>query len=64
MTHIPTYADIQDAAKRLKGMATRTPLLEAHVMGAALGCRLFVKPEVLQRTGSFKFRGAYNRIGR
>lgn len=64
MTHIPTYADIQDAAKQLKGMAVRTPLVEAHVMGAALGCRLFVKPEVLQRTGSFKFRGAYNRISR
>lgn len=64
MTHIPTYADILDAAKRLKGVAARTPLLEAHVMGAALGCRLFVKPEVLQRTGSFKFRGAYNSIGR
>ena len=50
MTHVPTFADIQDAARQLKGMAVRTPLVEAHVMGAALGCRLFVKPEVLQRT--------------
>lgn len=64
MPHIPTFADVQDAAQRLKGMATRTPLVEAHAIGASLGCRLFVKPEVLQRTGSFKFRGAYNRISR
>ena len=64
MTSAPGFADIQDAARYLKGVAVHTPLLEAHAMGAALGCRLLVKAEVLQRTGSFKFRGAYNRIGR
>ena len=60
----PTFEDIVDAAKRLKGLARRTPLLENTVLNDQLGFRLVVKPECLQWTGSFKFRGAYNNISR
>ncbi len=42
----------------------RTPLLESSALNERLGCRLLVKAECLQRTGSFKFRGAYNNISR
>lgn len=40
----------------------RTPLLRSDSLDAVTGGRVFVKPECLQRTGSFKFRGAYNRL--
>jgi threonine dehydratase len=63
-SRLPTAADIADAAARLDGVAVRTPLLTAPALDAATGARVLVKPEVLQRTGSFKFRGAYNRISR
>jgi len=59
-----TLADIEDAAKRLSGMAVVTPLLESPPLNKRLGGRLLVKAEPLQRTGSFKFRGAYNRLCR
>ncbi|HEU4661659.1 MAG TPA: threonine/serine dehydratase [Pseudolabrys sp.] len=58
----PSAADIEAAAKRLAGVAVRTPLLNAPVLDAALDARVFLKLETLQRTGSFKFRGAYNKI--
>ena len=61
---IPTAADVADAARVLKGVAVRTPLLSNETLDKRLGARVFLKPEVLQRTGSFKFRGAYNRISR
>ena len=54
--------DIRAAAARLAGKAVRTPLLESPFLNARVGARLLIKPEVLQRTGSFKFRGAYNAI--
>jgi len=56
--------DIRDAANRIEGHALRTPLLESFLLNERLGVRLLVKPEVLQRTGSFKFRGAYTKISR
>ena len=55
-------SDIQAAAERIRGRAVRTPLLEARAASAAMGARILVKPEVLQRTGSFKFRGAMSRL--
>lgn len=55
-------SDIQAAAERIRGRAVRTPLIEARAASAATGARIFVKPEVLQRTGSFKFRGAMSRL--
>ena len=59
---LPTAADIEAAAKRLAGVAVRTPLINAPVLDDLLGARVFLKAETLQRTGSFKFRGAYNKI--
>ncbi|MEN9060605.1 threonine ammonia-lyase [Ponticoccus litoralis] len=50
---------IEAAATRLKGIARRTPLLSSPHLDAIAGRRVFVKPECLQHTGSFKFRGAY-----
>jgi len=58
----PTYADIKAAARRLDGFAVKTPLLESPLLNARAGARLLVKAEPLQRTGSFKFRGAFNKI--
>lgn len=58
----PTYDDILAAAKRIAGVTLRTPLLEASLLNDRVGRRVLVKPECLQRTGSFKFRGASNRI--
>ncbi|MDP1963242.1 MAG: threonine/serine dehydratase [Reyranella sp.] len=60
MTSLPTFADVQAAARRLEGITLRTPLLENARVNATLGGRLFIKAECLQRTGSFKLRGAYN----
>lgn len=61
---LPTYDDVTSAAERLAGVAVRTPLLSSARLDALTGGRVFLKPEALQRTGSFKFRGAYNRISR
>jgi threonine dehydratase len=55
-------ADVEAAAARLRGVAVRTPLLESEALNARVGGRILVKAECLQRTGSFKFRGAYNTI--
>jgi threonine dehydratase len=59
---LPTYDDVRRAADRIRGQAVLTPLIEAPLLNEALGGRLLVKCEMLQKTGSFKFRGAYNRI--
>src|SRR5436189_2541420 len=59
---LPTAADIDAAARRLAGVALRTPLLTSPVLDALTGGRVFLKAETLQRTGSFKFRGAYNKL--
>ena len=58
----PGLADVEAAAKRILGQAQRTPLLRYPELDRLLGTRAFVKPECLQVTGSFKFRGAYNKI--
>jgi len=58
----PHHADIEAAAARIAPWAVRTPLLESPELGARLGARIFLKPETLQRTGSFKFRGALNTV--
>jgi threonine dehydratase len=60
----PTIDDVIDAARRLRGIAAVTPLLRSDALDAAVGGSLLVKAEPLQRTGSFKIRGAYNRISR
>ncbi|WP_163271912.1 threonine ammonia-lyase [Chelativorans alearense] len=48
----------------ISGVAFRTPLLASPELDSITGARVFLKPETLQRTGSFKFRGAYNRLSR
>lgn len=53
-------ADIEAAARRLEGVSVRTPLLRNHVLDELAGGSVFIKPECLQVTGSFKIRGAYN----
>lgn len=58
----PLIADIETAADRLKGHAQRTPLLNAPLLDAEYGRRVFVKAECLQKTGSFKYRGARNAV--
>lgn len=60
----PSFADIRDAAERLRDHAVLTPLLESLALNAKVGGRLLIKAEVLQRTGAFKFRGAYNSLSR
>ncbi len=55
-------ADIDAAARVLAPYAVRTPLLSAPVLNERAGTQVFLKPEMLQRTGSFKFRGAFNRL--
>ncbi len=57
---IPVFDDVEAAAGRLAGQAVRTPLLENQQLNQHCGGRVLIKPETLQRTGSFKFRGAYN----
>jgi threonine dehydratase len=55
-------ADIDAAAAVLAPFAVRTPLLSSPALDARVGARVFLKPEMLQRTGSFKFRGAFNKL--
>ncbi len=60
----PDFSDIVEASQRLKGRAVRTALVRSDVLDEITGGRIFLKPECLQRTGSFKFRGAWNFISR
>ncbi|MCH7864597.1 MAG: threonine/serine dehydratase [Proteobacteria bacterium] len=60
----PTYDDVVAAAEQIAGHAVITPLLESPLLNEKLGGRLLIKAECLQRSGAFKFRGAYNRISR
>lgn len=60
----PDFDAVADAQRIIAAEATVTPLLESPLLNARLGGRLLVKAENLQRTGSFKFRGAYNRLAR
>lgn len=59
---LPTYECVRDAAARLDGVARKTPVMTSRTANAATGAELFFKMESFQRTGSFKFRGAYNAI--
>ena len=61
---IPTIDAIADADVRIRPYASETPLLEWGLLNEKLEGRILCKAEQLQRTGSFKFRGAYNRVSR
>ncbi len=58
-----TFDDVQAAARRLAGVANRTPVVTSRTFDALVGAQVFFKCENLQRGGAFKFRGAYNTIG-
>jgi threonine dehydratase len=59
---IPTFDDVLAARRRIAGQAHKTPVLTSRTADAQAGATLFFKAENLQRTGAFKFRGAYNSI--
>ncbi len=56
--------DIEEAAKRLKNVAHRTPVMTSHTFDEMLGAKVYFKCENFQRIGAFKFRGAYNCIAK
>jgi threo-3-hydroxy-L-aspartate ammonia-lyase len=63
MTTLPvTLDDVRDAARRIAGVAHRTPVVRSRTLDEMVGAEVFVKCENLQRVGAFKFRGAYNAI--
>jgi threonine dehydratase len=62
MSGLPELADVEAAAERVRGVVRQTPLLESDALNELVGGRLLCKAECLQRTGSFKLRGAYNTI--
>jgi threonine dehydratase len=64
MENIPDYQDVVDAAAQLDGIVKKTPLIENPILNEITGANVFIKPENLQLTGSFKIRGAYNAISR
>jgi threonine ammonia-lyase medium form len=57
-----TLDDVYAARERLRGVINATPLQESRTLTAPVGAPVWLKPECLQRTGSFKLRGAYNKI--
>lgn len=56
------FKEVEAAARRLEAVARRTPILRSDALDRLAGCEVYLKAEVLQRTGSFKFRGAYNAV--
>ncbi|SEQ35574.1 L-threonine ammonia-lyase [Faunimonas pinastri] len=62
MSDLPGYADILEARERIAGAAVRTPLIRSPQLSEMTGGTVYLKPECLQRTGSFKFRGARNAV--
>jgi threonine dehydratase len=63
-TQLVTLRDLEAAARVLAPVAVRTPLLPADVLTDLVGGPVWIKPEMLQRGGAFKFRGAYNFLSR
>ena len=57
-----SFADVEAAARRLDGVAHHTPVLSSQQLNDAVGGTVVLKAEHLQRTGAFKFRGAYNAL--
>jgi threonine dehydratase len=57
-----TLADIQDARRRIQGRVKRTPLVSSEALSKRLGASVHLKLELFQKTGSFKVRGAFNKV--
>ena len=64
MSSLPTYGDVEFAAKRIKGYAHPTPVMTSRTVNEELGAQVFFKCENLQRMGAFKFRGAFNALSK
>ena len=62
MTEKLQPSGVLDAARRLDGIANRTPVMTSRTLNERAGCQIFLKCENFQRVGAFKFRGAYNAI--
>ena len=63
-TALPGVADIEDAAKRIEGVASRTPLVESPALSKLAGREVHLKLECFQPIKVFKLRGAYNKVSR
>src|SRR5262249_52062654 len=64
VTTVPTFEDVESAARQIAGAAHRTPVATSRTINRRTGADLFFKCENLQRGGAFKFRGAYNALSR
>lgn len=62
MNQVPSLAEFEEAARGLAGVISHTPTLPSHALSNALGSPVVLKMENLQRTGSFKIRGAAHRL--
>ena len=61
---LPTYADVEAAARNISGLAVHTPVLRSDALDRLTGARVFLKAENLQRGGAFKYRGATHRLAK
>ena len=61
---LPTFSDVESAARQIEGVAHRTPVVSSRTVNARSGAEVLFKCENLQRGGAFKFRGAYNALSR
>src|SRR4029078_2699862 len=61
-TPVPTFLDVDRAARQIAGVAMRTPLVTSRTGDARASDAVFFKCEAFQRAGAFKFRGAYNAL--
>lgn len=60
--HLPGLADIEAAARRIEGVASRTPLVESPALSKRAGCEVYLKLECFQPIKVFKIRGAFNKV--
>jgi threonine dehydratase len=64
VTTLPTYEDVESAARQIADAAHRTPVATSRTVNRRTGAEVFFKCENLQRGGAFKFRGAFNALSR
>ena len=64
LNNLPTFTDVLSAAKRLDGVAHKTPVLQSSTLNAQMQAQVFIKCENFQRMGAFKFRGGFNALSK
>ena len=64
LNNLPTFTDVLSAAKRLDGIAHKTPVLQSSTLNAQMQAKVFIKCENFQRMGAFKFRGGFNALSK